>query len=190
METIQLPHLPDHPLHVVLFQDVQNAPFLRQQLLDGNTDFQYAFLDASVLLSRSHVLSACWRAINDQLADRMKSHNVHSEIVFAMSPNNNVRCTPLSRLTSLKLIFTLRSESPSVVLVYRMRARTLLLSRSPATGPPLRSISWETCKVHLPRSQTRLFPPCTILPGFERYTELMHPRKAKQCSSERKLKLS
>ncbi|KAI5367157.1 hypothetical protein Slin14017_G021930 [Septoria linicola] len=90
METVTLPHLPDHPLHVVLFADVQNAPFLRQQLLDGNTDFQYAFLDASVLLSRTHVLSACWRAINDQLADRMKSHNVHSEIVFAMSPNNNI----------------------------------------------------------------------------------------------------
>lgn len=90
METIQLPHLPEHPLHVVLFQHVHNAPFLRQQLLDGNTDYQYAFLDASVLLSRPHVLSACWRAINDQLADRMKTHNVHSEIVFAMSPNNNV----------------------------------------------------------------------------------------------------
>lgn len=94
METISLPHLPDHPLHVALFADVQNAPFLRKQLLDGNTDFQYAFLDASVLLSRTHVLSACWRAINDQLADRMKSHNVHSEIVFAMSPNNNVCLLP------------------------------------------------------------------------------------------------
>ncbi|PPJ50043.1 hypothetical protein CBER1_06802 [Cercospora berteroae] len=90
METIQLPHLPNHPLHVVLFTDVLNASFLRQQLLDGNTDFQYAFLDASVLLSRTHVLSACWRAINDQLEGRMKSHNVHSEVVFAMSPNNNI----------------------------------------------------------------------------------------------------
>lgn len=190
METIQLPHLPDHPLHVVLFQDVQNAPFLRQQLLDGNTDFQYAFLDASVLLSRTHVLSACWRAINDQLADRMKSHNVHSEIVFAMSPNNNVSRTLLSHHTSLKLNFAPRSESPSAVSVYRMRARTLLLSRLPATGPPLKSISLKTCKVHLPRSQTRLFPPCTILPGFARYIDLMHRRKAKQCSLGKKPKLS
>lgn len=93
METVILPHLEHHPLHLVLFRDIQNAAFLRQQLLQGNTDFQYAFLDASVILSRGHALSACFRAITDMLNDRMKSRNVHSEIVFAMSPNNNVSPT-------------------------------------------------------------------------------------------------
>ncbi|EME46851.1 hypothetical protein DOTSEDRAFT_78978 [Dothistroma septosporum NZE10] len=90
METVTLPHLPQHALHVCLFRDVQNAAFLRQQLLDGNTNFEYAFLDASVLLSRKHVLSACFRAVNDLLNARMKSRNVHSEVVFALSPNNNI----------------------------------------------------------------------------------------------------
>jgi EKC/KEOPS complex subunit CGI121/TPRKB len=90
METITLPHFPDHSLHLVLFTDVQNPAFLRQQLLAGNTEYEYAFLDASVLLSRNHVLSACFRSVNDMLAERLKSRNVHSEIVFAMSPNNNV----------------------------------------------------------------------------------------------------
>lgn len=32
-----------------LFQDVRNARFLRQQLLDGNGDFEYAFIDAEVV---------------------------------------------------------------------------------------------------------------------------------------------
>lgn len=90
METAHLPHLPLHPLRICLFTDVHNAPFLRQQLLHGNTDFEYAFLDAAVLLSRAHVLAACFRAINDMQGDRLKSRNVHSEIVFAMHPNNNV----------------------------------------------------------------------------------------------------
>ncbi|KAK5716932.1 hypothetical protein LTR17_016225 [Elasticomyces elasticus] len=90
METILLPHLGQYPLQVGLFLDVQNAQFLRQQLLDGNTDFEYAFLNASVLLSRQHVLAACFRAINDMLQGRMKSKNVHSEIVFSLSPNNNI----------------------------------------------------------------------------------------------------
>ncbi|CAK4034357.1 EKC KEOPS complex subunit [Lecanosticta acicola] len=90
METVELPHMEQHPLHLCLFRDLHNAPFLRQQLLQGNTDFQYAFLDASVLLSRNHVFSACFRAINDMINHRMKSRNVHSEIVFAMSPNNNI----------------------------------------------------------------------------------------------------
>jgi len=91
METIDLPHLSQHPLNLLLFHNVANAPFLRQQLLEGNTEFEYAFLDASVLLSQNQVLAACFRAINDMLQGRLKSKNVHSEIVFSLSPNNNVR---------------------------------------------------------------------------------------------------
>jgi EKC/KEOPS complex subunit CGI121/TPRKB len=37
-----------------------------------------------------HVLAAVFRAANDYLNNRLKSRNVHSEIVFALSPNNNV----------------------------------------------------------------------------------------------------
>lgn len=105
METASLPHLPQHPLHICLFTDVQNASFLREQLRAGNTDYEYAFLDASVLLSRSHVLSACFRAINDLIAKRLKTKNVHSEIVFAMNPNNNVSIESgfTSSLASLRM---------------------------------------------------------------------------------------
>lgn len=49
LETITLPHLSQYPLYVALFKDVKNAPFLRKQLLDGNEDFEYAFLDAQVV---------------------------------------------------------------------------------------------------------------------------------------------
>lgn len=49
LETIALPHLPQHHLCVGLFKNVKNAAFLRQQLLAGNADFEYAFLDASVV---------------------------------------------------------------------------------------------------------------------------------------------
>ncbi|KAK5110640.1 hypothetical protein LTR62_005680 [Meristemomyces frigidus] len=90
METITLPHLPNHPLQLLLFRNVKNAAFLRQQLLDGNTDFEYAFLDAAVILSRQHVLAACFKAINGISQGRLKSKNVHSEIVFDMSPNSNI----------------------------------------------------------------------------------------------------
>lgn len=100
METIQLPHLPKHALRMGLFKDVKNAAFLRKQLLEGNAEFEYAFLDTASILSRNHVLAACFRAVNDLLNDRLKSRNVHSEIVFSLSPNNNVsskkHCTATS----------------------------------------------------------------------------------------------
>ncbi|KAI6884398.1 hypothetical protein KC360_g4275 [Hortaea werneckii] len=90
METITLPHLPNQPLHIMLFRNLANAPFLRQQLLQGNSDFQYAFLDAATIMSRDQVLGGCFRAINDMLQERLKSKNVHSEIVFSLSQNNNI----------------------------------------------------------------------------------------------------
>lgn len=96
METVTLPHLPNQPLHIILFRNLANAPFLRQQLLQGNSDFQYAFLDAATILSRDQVLGGCFRAINDMLQERLKSKNVHSEIVFSLSQNNNVRLTHFS----------------------------------------------------------------------------------------------
>ena len=43
------------------------------------------------VLSTTHVLAAAFRAMNDYRNGRLKSHNVHSEIVVALSPNNNVR---------------------------------------------------------------------------------------------------
>lgn len=49
-KTIDLAHVPeDVRVHVALFENVKNAGFLQQQLLDGNSAFEYAFIDASVV---------------------------------------------------------------------------------------------------------------------------------------------
>jgi EKC/KEOPS complex subunit CGI121/TPRKB len=46
----------DTPVHVALYKDLKNASFLRQQLISGNADFQYAFIDASVVgLNSYHI---------------------------------------------------------------------------------------------------------------------------------------
>ncbi|KAF7958338.1 hypothetical protein EAE96_001889 [Botrytis aclada] len=91
LQTIPLEHLPEsHTLHIALYRNLTNASFLHQQLLTGNTDFEYAFIDASVVLSKLHILAAAYRAINDALEERLKSRNIHSEVVFSLSMNNNI----------------------------------------------------------------------------------------------------
>ncbi|OJJ72807.1 hypothetical protein ASPBRDRAFT_176327 [Aspergillus brasiliensis CBS 101740] len=91
LDTIHLSHLPPSmPVHVALYRDVQNAPYLRQQLMSANAEFEYAFIDASTVLSRTHLLSAVFRAVNDYMNGRLKSRNVHSEIVFSLSPATNI----------------------------------------------------------------------------------------------------
>ena len=50
LQTINLAHLPeDLAVHIALYENVKNAAFLQQQLLQGNTAFEYAFIDASVV---------------------------------------------------------------------------------------------------------------------------------------------
>ena len=50
LQSINLEHLPStHTIHIALYRDLKNASFLQQQLLAGNTDFEYAFIDAGVV---------------------------------------------------------------------------------------------------------------------------------------------
>ncbi|KAJ5748536.1 uncharacterized protein N7511_010232 [Penicillium nucicola] len=101
LETINVPHLTSLPVHVALYRDVQNAAFLKSQLLAGNAEFEYALIDASMIsspdidtlhqvLSRAHATAAIFRAANDYMHNRLKSRNVHSEIVFSFNSTNNI----------------------------------------------------------------------------------------------------
>jgi EKC/KEOPS complex subunit CGI121/TPRKB len=50
LQTLHLEHLPSsHAIHAALYRDIKNATHLQQQLLNGNTDFEYAFIDAGVV---------------------------------------------------------------------------------------------------------------------------------------------
>ncbi|KAI0799182.1 kinase binding protein CGI-121-domain-containing protein [Xylaria sp. FL0064] len=115
LETFQLEHTPPtHSVHVAVFRDVENAAFLHQQLLARNADFEYALIDAGVITSRLQVLSAAFKAITAQVAGAMKTPNVHSEMVYALSPASNIAeayrrhgITPTSRsLVIVKILVT------------------------------------------------------------------------------------
>ena len=50
VETIHISHMPPElALFVALYTAVENASFLKDQLLAGNADFEYAFIDASMV---------------------------------------------------------------------------------------------------------------------------------------------
>ena len=50
IQTVNIAHLPPgFAVYIALYEDVKNVSFLQQQLLQGNPDFEYAFIDASVV---------------------------------------------------------------------------------------------------------------------------------------------
>ncbi|EPS42516.1 hypothetical protein H072_3530 [Dactylellina haptotyla CBS 200.50] len=66
--TLALAHLPpSYKLHIALFDSVTNAAHLHSQLLAKNSDYEYAFIDPSILVSQLQPLSAAFRALNDLL---------------------------------------------------------------------------------------------------------------------------
>lgn len=91
LETIVLEHVPaSHKIHVAFFKSVSNAAFLQSQLLARNPDFEYAFIDASSVVSRLQVLAVTYKALSVLLDGTLRTPNVHSEIVTALSASNNV----------------------------------------------------------------------------------------------------
>ena len=81
LQTLHLSHLPPSlAVHVALYRDLQNASFLRQQLLDGNSDFEYAFIDANVV--RNNLIPPRSSAIQDSLG------RVPAALMFADSLNH------------------------------------------------------------------------------------------------------
>ncbi|OHF01657.1 hypothetical protein CORC01_03147 [Colletotrichum orchidophilum] len=91
IETIPIDHVPaDHVVHVAFFKDIHNAAYLHQQLLDRNADFEYALIDASVAVSRTHILAAAFKAVTAKVDGSLKTPNVHSELVASLSSANNI----------------------------------------------------------------------------------------------------
>ncbi|KAK8065022.1 hypothetical protein PG997_011769 [Apiospora hydei] len=91
VEKVELEHLPaTHTVLLALYRNVVNAGFLQEQLLGRNADFEYAFVDASTVVSRFQLLTAVHKAVTAEMAGTMRTPNVHSEVVVSLSSNNNV----------------------------------------------------------------------------------------------------
>ncbi|KAF2265506.1 protein CGI121 [Lojkania enalia] len=90
VRTINLPHYTAYPVHICMFKDVKNAAFLRKQLLEANPEFDYAFLDPTMILTPQHILSATLLSLHLHLTSRAKTRTPHSELVFRLHPNNNI----------------------------------------------------------------------------------------------------
>ncbi|PSR80789.1 protein CGI121 [Coniella lustricola] len=91
LETITLEHVPaQYRVHAALFRDVANAGFLQAQLLARNPEFEYAFIDATSIVSRLHVLAAVYKALSVLVDGKLRTPNVHAETVIALSASNNI----------------------------------------------------------------------------------------------------
>jgi EKC/KEOPS complex subunit CGI121/TPRKB len=77
-----------HSVVVGLYRKVQNASLLRDRLLKG--ELMYAFIDAKTLMAPIQLFLAIHKAIHAMDHHQLMTKNVHSEIVYCLSPHSNV----------------------------------------------------------------------------------------------------
>ncbi|KAK3904554.1 kinase binding protein CGI-121-domain-containing protein [Staphylotrichum tortipilum] len=149
LEKLDLEHIPPaYQVYAALFRNVSNAEFLHAQLLSRNSDFEYAFIDASSVISRLHLLSAVYSAVNVLLDGTLRTPNVHSEIVVSMNISNNIA-------DAYRRWGITPGKTKDLIVVKVVQPPTAPQDDASAQIPPQQAI-WDHLKEHVQGTPTPL----------------------------------
>lgn len=105
---------PEYNVSVTLFQDVSNTTELREMLVKGK--LEAALVNATMVPDVLSVLVAANKAVHLNVCGKLKTRNVHSEVLFNLSPTNNIT-------ESLKT-FGMSDKDPVVLVVVITKGET------------------------------------------------------------------
>lgn len=91
-ESIKLPSYPHKTVFISVFKDVKKPVLdkVKAKLIEGDKKYDYCFLNCSYIISRERLLSGIYKSLVNYDTDNYKAKTVNTEIIFNMSPINNI----------------------------------------------------------------------------------------------------
>ncbi|KAK6458819.1 kinase binding protein CGI-121-domain-containing protein [Scheffersomyces xylosifermentans] len=117
--TINFPQFPQYTVFVSLFQGVEKDTLntVKQELIAGNEDYDFCFLNTAHLISLEQLYSSIHRAILNFESGNMRAKTLNTEIIFNLSPVNKI-------MEALKS-FGVDEKTPNLVAVKVFKSEEL-----------------------------------------------------------------
>ncbi|KAG6816906.1 hypothetical protein H0H87_001859 [Tephrocybe sp. NHM501043] len=88
-------------VHTALYTNVTNAADVRRRIIEAATApgvegealrdaVNYAYIDARLITSRLHLQTAIYQAMLAESQGSLRTRTVHSEVIWALNPTNNI----------------------------------------------------------------------------------------------------
>jgi len=85
-----IPQFPKFKISIHKFSNVTNSSEIKHNLISGNQEYNFAFINSYTIVSIEQLVAAIYRSLLDYTQFKIRTKTLHSEVIFSLSQTQNV----------------------------------------------------------------------------------------------------